>query len=146
MPDLPIWVYFERDLDLDGIWVAHVLDLDLVTQGDSLRDAIDMAVDAAITVLAAALEREPNSLVELFAKRRAPKDDWDKLWALFERAPARPLSAIVDGETEFSAMGTQLNISAAAVCQRAFGNDGNDNDPADEPTPSMPVGAVRKCA
>jgi predicted RNase H-like HicB family nuclease len=146
MPDLPLWVYFERDPKLRGIWVAHVLDLDLVTQGDSLADAIDMALDAALTVLAEIIKREPRELADLFAKRRAPQEDWDKLWALFQRAPAQPLELIMRSEADFSAMGTQIHVSAAAVVHRAFGEaDGGDGGEP-ESVQAMPVGAVRKCA
>jgi predicted RNase H-like HicB family nuclease len=142
LPDLPIWVYFERDPELGGTWVAHVLDLDLVTQGETLSEAIDMALDAAITVLAD-LVKHPGRIAEAYTAHRAPQEDWDKLWTLFERAPAKPLKIIVQSETEFSAMGTQLQVSAAAVFHRAFGADG-DSDP--EPVHAMPLGAVKKCA
>jgi hypothetical protein len=36
---------FEAE-DLPGTWVAHILDCDVVTQGTSPGDAIDMALDA----------------------------------------------------------------------------------------------------
>lgn len=151
-PDLPVWVYFERDPELGGIWVAHVLEFDLVTQGDSLSDALDMALDAAITFLAEVIKR-PETLSEELSSRRAPQADWDKLWALFQRAPAQRLDAIVRSEAAFSAMGTQLFVPAVAVLHRAGFGDAHpqiESFPpmpiANESFPTMPVGAVRECA
>lgn len=142
IPDLPLWVYFERDPSLEGIWVAHVLELDLVTQGGSLSEAFELALDAATTLLADVISRDPTQLPELFAKRRAPQDEWDKLWALFQRAAMQPISNIMRSETEYSAMGTQIKVSAAAVFHRAFG----EPESAPEPFDGMPLGAVRQCA
>lgn len=52
--------------DLPGIWVAHVLEADLVTQGDSIGESLDMAADAwAIT--------PPEA-----RDRPAPAEDWDR--------------------------------------------------------------------
>jgi predicted RNase H-like HicB family nuclease len=141
---MPIWVYFERDPELDNIWVAHLLDLDLVTQGESLREAIFMATDAAITTLAAALF-DTNCRASLH--RTAPQEDWERLWALFRQAPAQQIDSIVDREAEFTKMGTQLRISAEAVFERwSAGEDPRDADePPDSdnrPVPFMPLGAV----
>jgi hypothetical protein len=144
MSDLPVWVYFERDPQLGGIWVAHVLDFDLVTQAESLRDAIDMALDATIGFLAESLRRSPERFVEQRSSRRAPDEYWDKLWGLFQKAPAQPMDSIVGAEENFSAMGTQLLVSAAAVFHRMEHGDDDDDEP--ESPLSMPVGAVRQCA
>lgn len=50
--------------DLPGIWVAHVLEADLVTQGLSPGDALDMAIDAWSIVPAEGRDRP------------APAEDW----------------------------------------------------------------------
>lgn len=141
IPDLPLWVYFERDPSLGGIWVAHVLELDLITQGESLFEAFELAQDAATTLLADVIERDPTQLSELFEKRRAPQEDWDKLWTLFQRAAMQPIANILRSEADFSAMGTQIKVSAAAVFQRAFGQPEAEFEPFD----GMPLGAA-KCA
>lgn len=55
-------VHLARDPELNSIWVAHVLDLDLVTQGATLGEALDMARDAAEVIVADDLShgRDPS--------------------------------------------------------------------------------------
>ncbi len=49
--NLNLWVLIERDPDIEGRWVAHCVDLDIVSWGDSpaaARQAIEEAVTLAI--------------------------------------------------------------------------------------------------
>lgn len=82
---LNCWVILSREEGLAG-WVAHVLDLDVVTQGDTLAHAIEMALEAAAMVIHDDAERGLNPL-----DRRAPAEAWDALHALQREAlPTRP--------------------------------------------------------
>jgi len=54
--------------DLPGQWVGHCLDLDLVTQGDSLRDAVESICEAVDLVLETG---------DVSRYKRAPQGFWD---------------------------------------------------------------------
>ena len=68
--------------DLPGQWVAHCLDLDVVTQGDSVEHALKMLSEAASMVLSDDIRcgRDPMD-------RRAPRKYWDQMWKMM-RSPA----------------------------------------------------------
>ncbi|MFW5920387.1 MAG: type II toxin-antitoxin system HicB family antitoxin [Polyangiales bacterium] len=67
-------VYRAPDVDA---WIAHCLDYDVVSQGDTPRHAFEMGREATSMVLVDTLNdgRDPASLP------RAPKEDWDRFWA-----------------------------------------------------------------
>ena len=104
--NLPFWAYFERDASIGGAWVAHVLELDLVTQGQSLSDAMEMARDAALEIVLDDMQNGRN-----FRDRRAEPKYFDKLWELLSSKPAQPVTAVVRDEKEFTKVGTQIVIS-----------------------------------
>lgn len=137
LQDMPVWVYFERDPQLHGVWATHVLEFDLVTMGSTLVEAMDMAMDATVTALAEILSH-PNAF-QILATQRAPEECWAKLWALFEKAPARRLTDIVEQEDKCSAMGIQIQIPAAAVLSRMAG----ENDEPVHVSVGMPIAGVR---
>lgn len=61
------WFLAHEAQDLPGQWVTHCLDLDLVSQGVSVRDALENICDAVSMVL------EEGHLERY---RRAPEQDW----------------------------------------------------------------------
>lgn len=61
--------------DLPGQWVAHCLEIDLVTQGNDQGHALEMIAEAIETVAEDNVSRGGAPL--LF--RSAPKDDWERL-------------------------------------------------------------------
>lgn len=67
------WCIFEFD-DGDDLWVVHCLDLDVVTQGQSLTHACAMLAEAVDMSLKANPTRRP-----------APRQDWERLWGLLQR-------------------------------------------------------------
>jgi hypothetical protein len=79
--DERVWLMVKPSASLPGTWVAHVLDVDIVTQGDSLGDAIEMAVDAYVMALLDDLTkgRDPR------ARRRAPPECWEELEHVMQR-------------------------------------------------------------
>jgi predicted RNase H-like HicB family nuclease len=80
-----VWILIERAGDLPGVWIAHCLDFDVVTQGRSLRHAFAMAQEAVEMTMSADLkaDRDPR-------ERRAPSKRWAHLWDVVERAERRP--------------------------------------------------------
>ena len=58
----------------DGAWIAHCLELDIVTQGDSAEDAVTMLDDALRTVAYENLRHGQPP----FQFRSAPREDWER--------------------------------------------------------------------
>lgn len=75
---LTAWLVLRRADDVPGQWTAHCLDFDVVTQGNSMLHAIEMAYDAVGIVLSddQVHSRDPYS-------RRAPQRFWDDFYEKF---------------------------------------------------------------
>ena len=67
------WVVFHPSPDLAGIWVAHCLDVDVVTQGAGIMHAYSMVMEAVYMVLVDDLNRGADPL-----RRRAPQKYWEE--------------------------------------------------------------------
>lgn len=77
--------------DLPGKWIAHCLDVDVVTYGDSLTHAISMAKEAVEMVFVDDLGAGHEPL-----ERRAPKEFWDEMWKrLMPKTVALPLREVL---------------------------------------------------
>jgi predicted RNase H-like HicB family nuclease len=71
--EFPLRVVLYPAPDLEGQWIAHGLETDVVTQGDSAEHALAMMADALQTLTTyQAVRRRPT--VRL---RPAPKEIWD---------------------------------------------------------------------
>ena len=68
------WMVVEPAEDMPGVWVAHCLDFDVISQGDSLQLAIDSVTEAVAMTVVDDLQNglEPND-------RRAPAEYWEHL-------------------------------------------------------------------
>ena len=74
-----LWLTVRRAPDLPGQWLAHCLDLDVMTQGNSLAHAIEMAREAVRMVIEDDLDAGRDPL-----DRRAPEEDWTELYAVLD--------------------------------------------------------------
>src|SRR5262249_2245872 len=88
-----LWFYVKRAEDLPGQWIAHCLDLDVVTQGNDASHAIQMLAEA----VAMTIGHERESGRDLLAGRRAPQESWDELYDLVERGERVDAREILDG-------------------------------------------------
>ena len=71
--EFPLRVMLYPAPDLEGQWVAHGLETDLVTQGDTAEHALAMMADALQTLTRyQAVRRRPTLRL-----RPAPKEVWD---------------------------------------------------------------------
>ena len=71
--EFPLRVVLYPAPDLEGQWIAHGLETDVVTQGDSAEHALAMMADALQTLAAyQGLRRRPALRL-----RPAPKEVWD---------------------------------------------------------------------
>lgn len=68
------WFIFEPSQDLPGKWVAHCLDLDVVTYGNSIVDARRMVLEACKIVI-----EEDEKFSKDSSLRSAPNNHWIKL-------------------------------------------------------------------
>ena len=72
-----VWVTARPAPDLPGQWVAHCLDFDVISQGDSLQHAMTMIAEATGMVVVEDLKSHRDPL-----SRRAPEDEFDELWEM----------------------------------------------------------------
>jgi hypothetical protein len=101
-------MHFHRPHDLQSVWVVHVLDFDVITQGDDLHNALQMAVEAAALVVQwdVGAGKDP-------ADRRAPPKDWDAFFDVVTHGMAvAGLHNLV--ETEVHALAVQAHLPLAA--------------------------------
>lgn len=76
-------MHFHHPDDLPSVWVVHVLDFDVITQGDDLQHALKMAVEASALVVQwdVVAGKDP-------ADRRAPAADWDAFFDVVTQGQA----------------------------------------------------------
>lgn len=102
--DANLWLWVKAAPDVPGQWVAHCLDLDLVTQGDSPEHALRMLQDAvALTVF-----DDLRSGHDPAARPKAPKEDWDEMFDMLKHGQKVPFGHIPE------------KVVALAVCARFF--------------------------
>lgn len=77
MRSFNLWVVVKPAEDLPDQWVAHCLDLDVVTQGTSYKHAMNMVFEAASMVVVDELVAGRDPLA-----RRAPPEDWADLYRI----------------------------------------------------------------
>lgn len=93
---LNCWVLIHRAEDLPSVWVAHCLDFDVVSQGDSPLHALDMVIEAVVMVACDDLNDNREPLL-----RRAPEEEWERLFAVTRHGkalddPARAMAEAAD--------------------------------------------------
>ena len=95
------WALFWPSKDVDGQWVAHCLNFDIVSQGNSLMHARDMLIEAVALSLMDDFEagRDP------IARPSAPKEYWDKMKHVLEKGE----------RVKFSEVPTKGSITVATV-------------------------------
>ena len=98
-----LWFLVRRAVDLPGQWTAHCLELDVVTQGESVEHAIRMLAEASVMTLADDLEhgRDPFD-------RRAPDEYWAELYRIVREGLPGQLA-------ELAAAGDRLQVVAGQV-------------------------------
>ena len=81
-----VWVIARPSKDVEGQWVAHCVEFDVVSQGDSLDHAIRMVLEATSMVVLDDLQkhRDPR-------QRRAPEDHFETLSRVISSGQKVPL-------------------------------------------------------
>ena len=93
-PECEPWVLVTPAEDLPGAWIAHVLLLDVVTQGDSIEDALAMSLDAVRLVV----ESDVASGLSPFDRRRAPPERWARRERVLNGPDRKPLAELAPSE------------------------------------------------
>jgi hypothetical protein len=92
MRSFNMWVVVKPADDLPDQWVAHCLDLDVVTQGTSFKHAMDMVFEAASMVVVDELVAGRDPLA-----RRAPVEDWNDLYRIMREGHPVPMQQLERG-------------------------------------------------
>lgn len=108
------WAILEPAEDLPGQWVAHCLDFDVVTYGNSLEHSLKMLLEATAMVICDDLERGADP-----SERRAPEEYWQRLsHILMEGDRFSSIAALLDSIDENQGapmVAAQLQLDIAVI-------------------------------
>jgi len=98
-------VLVTRSEQIPGTWVAHCLDLDVVTQGEGIRGAMDMLVEAVMMVV----EDDLKAGLDPFERPDAPEECWEQYSRIMRHG--RPLDSVPsDKRDQVSVVVAQLHL------------------------------------
>jgi predicted RNase H-like HicB family nuclease len=125
-----LWVVLHPSADLAGQWVAHSLELDVVSQGNSPEQAIEMVAEACAMVVVEDIAhgRDPLS-------RRAPDEFWTELTMIVNRGKQMRISEI----KRLHAGAAIKAIAAQVMLNIAFGMTGRRAAVKVQPHPGYTV-------
>jgi predicted RNase H-like HicB family nuclease len=89
------WVIVEPAEDIPGVWVAHWLELDVISQSDSPQDAIASITEAVAMTVVDDLKNGIDS-----DERRAPPEFWARLAHVIKHGSEVKISE-VKGDSKF---------------------------------------------
>jgi hypothetical protein len=115
------WVKFFHAEDDPRAWVAHCLDLDVITWGYSVPETLHLAHEAIMITVVDELAGGHDD----WSDRRAPKEMWDDLYAALKSPVPRTLQSLAE-DTGFDGV-FYANIAVAVPDEVA---------PEDPPKPS----------
>lgn len=99
----PLWVIFKPAEDIPGTWVAHCLDLDVITSGTSLPHALGMILEAAAMTIEEDLNSGRNPL-----ERRAPPEFWQEMERIITGGRPTSLKEVLSGKERWKALALQV--------------------------------------
>lgn len=131
------WLHVHPAEDIDGEWVAHCLDLDVVSQGNSLKNAFDMVIEATLMVVCDDLNAGRDPL-----ERRAPKKFWDPMWAIVQKGNKLERNALAEGKVDQKTVAhyvASIQVTARGV-PREDATGSKKQKPDRAPSYELPVG------
>lgn len=108
--DYNFWVLVQPSADVPGEWIAHCLEVDVVTQGTSINDAFKMAAEATTMVVCEDLAAGRNPL-----DRRAPDEFWAELWPVVNDGSRKSLREVAANSGSVRCVAAQLLMHATIV-------------------------------
>jgi hypothetical protein len=103
------WAIIRPAEDVPGLWTAHCLDFDVVSQGESVKQAIEMVLDATSMVVMDDHLRKANP-----KERVAPAEFWDDLRRIQEEGQK------IDDLDAFLARRAALKVNEAVILAVPF--------------------------
>lgn len=88
------WVVVRPSKELEGQWIAHCLELDIVTQGNSIRHVFEM-IEEAVSM---AVIDDLADQIEPHSRNSAPKEYWDELWENIKRGESIELVELMKSD------------------------------------------------
>jgi predicted RNase H-like HicB family nuclease len=105
------WVVVRPAEDLEDQWVAHVLDFDVVTQGNTVEQAIQMAGEATSLLLIGDLIDGEDPML-----RRAPEECWEALWETVKHgSPMDPEAIKRMGRKDLRSVAVQIVMKVKSL-------------------------------
>jgi len=98
--------------DVPGQWLAHCLELDVVSQGNSLAHAVAMIREAVGLVLSDDLSKglDPQ-------RRRAPQEDWEAMWKRLQEAHPLPFDEATRGNPAYLVLESTVRVSGRSQAE-----------------------------
>ena len=104
------WFVFQRAEDVPGEWVGHCLELDVVSQGTSLKHAMAMLSEACFMTVCDDLLSARDPL-----DRRAPDEYWKALYDIVNHGTVVSFSALDETKVHSTACQVQITMIPAAT-------------------------------
>jgi len=111
-------ILIRQEAGLEGQWIAHCLNLDLVSQGNSPSDAVRMILEAT----SIAVIDDMKEGLDPAGRSSAPKDLWD-LFARTQQSGTRIAAADVDRLAASRTLVVALIACIHVAEERAEGSD-----------------------
>lgn len=99
--------------DIPGVWVAHCLPIDLVTQGDSITHAVSMVCEALQQVVDFDLEQGRDPL----KRAPAPPECWGVMDAVMRHG--EPLTSVEESQVRAAAAMVYVSVPRDALPEHA---------------------------
>ena len=103
-------VLVSRSDQVEGQWVAECLDIGLVTQGDSVKHAIEMTLEAVMLVIEEDLRAQRDTFSALW---RLPSED--KRWRTYARVLSEGSPVSIEDTSRCQAVAAALLVHRKAV-------------------------------
>ena len=108
-PETPtlVWLVLKPAADVLGQWVAHCLELDVVTQGNSLAHALEMGREVVALTLADDLDagRSPRD------RGPAPEEYWMEYYEILTQGERLPLRDSLAAAGDVRALAVPLRLT-----------------------------------
>lgn len=106
-----LWIVIKPAYDIPGQWVAHCLNVDVISQGNSAEHSFEMNLEAVAQVIVDDLTRNVDPL-----NRRAPNEFWLELHDLMRLGKCLEVKESFKRANESGTTATTI-ITISAFCE-----------------------------
>ena len=133
----PVWILIKRSAEIEGQWVSHCLELDVVSQGDSAEDAYKMGVEASQL----AMKWDIQEGLDPRGRPQAPAECFDDLHYLIEQGNRFEVDEALS--SDFRVMAVRVEFDLEKLERLASGEEEGD---CFSPPPEPVMKALAKAA